>query len=717
MAGAAGLGIISGNVTQAVPGPWNGTVIVQAISAVNGEAYSDEIGSVGEFSMDVPPGTYRIYYDYQGMGNFLDVFFGGAFGTTGATVVTVEEAQTFDASLVQPAGGSISGTLTGETGALSEPTITATSVPSTPLNEPWTVIQPNGEYTINGLQPGSYRVKFEDGSDWRPEWWQGKFSAGTATSIPIALGQNVTGVDVALERATAISGTVTALTGGAPMQGVQVSLNTANQQGVKTTATDINGHYRFTSMPPGTYFVCFSRGGFVSQCWDSEFAPGTAIPIAYKDEVTGVDIALGTPSTISGSVTHRPGGGAPVPLVGAAVFLYYENDGPWSLDLVHSYAVADGANAEFSFTGLQPGNYIVGVRDNEFGNDIEYYSDKLYLADGDLIEVGVQEQIQLGALELNPGEWYPERIAGIDRFSTGVQISRASFPGAGRHLPVLYIANGMNYPDALSAGPAATAQGGGVLLVAPDAIPAAVLGEIQRLDPQRIVVAGSAASVSDAVFDQLQDLVPNTVRIGGESRYETSEKIVRDAFPTSTHVAFFVTGRNYPDALSAGPAASHLGGPVILVDGAAGALSAATKQLIRDYAITDVRIAGSWDSVSFGIESSFYDTILPFGTPTVERYNGASRYDTAAFVNEDVFDNVSHFESVVIASGAGFADALAGGTLAGARDVPMYLSQPTCLPGYVANFAASKGVKKVTFLGGPGTISDSVVAMNGGSYC
>jgi len=92
------------------------------------------------------------------------------------------------------------------------------------------------------------------------------------------------------------------------------------------------------------------------------------------------------------------------------------------------------------------------------------------------------------------------RLSGTDRFSTSAAISAASFaPG----VPVVYIANGYNFPDALSAAPVAGKDGAPVLLVSADSIPGAIQAELTRLKPKSIVVLGGFNAVSNTVSQQL----------------------------------------------------------------------------------------------------------------------------------------------------------------------------------------------------------------------
>src|SRR5690606_8089996 len=134
------------------------------------------------------------------------------------------------------------------------------------------------------------------------------------------------------------------------------------------------------------------------------------------------------------------------------------------------------------------------------------------------------------------------RLSGPDRYSTAVAIASRYSP----RVPVVYIAAGTNYPDALSAGPAAAVQGGPLLLTPPSTLPAAVRAEIERLAPDLIVVAGGTGVVSPSVYSQLSSLAPEIRRDSGANRYETSRVINERAFPGGADAAYVATGANFP---------------------------------------------------------------------------------------------------------------------------------------------------------------------------
>jgi hypothetical protein len=97
------------------------------------------------------------------------------------------------------------------------------------------------------------------------------------------------------------------------------------------------------------------------------------------------------------------------------------------------------------------------------------------------------------------------RRAGANRYATAAAISQASFnPG----VPVVYVASGLGFPDALGAGPAASHANGPVLLVTGTTIPAETAAELDRLNPQQIVIAGGTAVVSSGVEAALHQYAP-----------------------------------------------------------------------------------------------------------------------------------------------------------------------------------------------------------------
>ena len=91
---------------------------------------------------------------------------------------------------------------------------------------------------------------------------------------------------------------------------------------------------------------------------------------------------------------------------------------------------------------------------------------------------------------------HSERWAGTDRYATAVEISRSAGWDEG-NATVVYLATGLNYPDALALG--ASAEGGPILFVKPGDMTDVTRSEIRRLTPCFIVAVGGSDVVSDAV--------------------------------------------------------------------------------------------------------------------------------------------------------------------------------------------------------------------------
>ncbi|MFB2557304.1 cell wall-binding repeat-containing protein [Herbiconiux liangxiaofengii] len=288
-----------------------------------------------------------------------------------------------------------------------------------------------------------------------------------------------------------------------------------------------------------------------------------------------------------------------------------------------------------------------------------------------------------------------ERIAGPDRYAVAAAVAQAAFPGTA---PTVLLATGANYPDALSAGPAAVKLGGPLLLTSRDALPAVTASELRRLRPSQVIVVGGPASVSEDVLAAVRDIVPDTIRLSGADRYEASRTVVDYAF-SSAATAYLATGANFPDALSASAAAGSQDAPVVLVDGGAAGADQPTLTLLDRLKIRSATVAGGPNSVSTGIEASLaarYTTV---------RQSGADRYAASVNINKAAFTTSS---TVYLATGLNYPDALAGGVLAGLTDSPLFVVPTTCVPGPVLAQIRTLGATDVVLLGGPVSLSGAV---------
>lgn len=292
------------------------------------------------------------------------------------------------------------------------------------------------------------------------------------------------------------------------------------------------------------------------------------------------------------------------------------------------------------------------------------------------------------------------RLSGTDRYATAMAISKAAYPSGA---VTAYLSSGEEYADALAAGPAAAKAGGPLLLTQKNSLPTAVEAEIRRLGVTRIVVTGGTGAISDAVLTRLKAFVPSVTRVFGQDRYATARAVVSSAFSTSAKV-FVVSGENFPDALAATGAASATGSPVILVPGTRPGLEPDTRQLLTNLGAQSAVLVGGTAVMSTAVESGVRSVV-----PTVNRASGTDRFGTATALNTMVFGPTPE---AIVASGLGFADALAGSSLAAVRHAPVYTSRPDCVPDPVATDITGRlGATKVTLLGGTGSLDSNVAAL------
>lgn len=175
-----------------------------------------------------------------------------------------------------------------------------------------------------------------------------------------------------------------------------------------------------------------------------------------------------------------------------------------------------------------------------------------------------------------------DRIAGNDRFGTARAIAeRVGTPNEGTFARTAFVVSGQNYPDALAIGSLAAAARVPILPVRTGSIPVAIQDALKTLKVEHVTIIGGTAAVSTTVEEWLESAgyrvpgVPDgatnvNTRLAGGGRYETALLAANFGVALSgmdDANLYFVTGRNWPDALALGPVAGKAGRMVVLIDG------------------------------------------------------------------------------------------------------------------------------------------------------
>lgn len=282
-----------------------------------------------------------------------------------------------------------------------------------------------------------------------------------------------------------------------------------------------------------------------------------------------------------------------------------------------------------------------------------------------------------------------DRLAGADRIGTAVAVSQSSFQAGAAGAVVL--ASAGNYPDALVGAPLAAARNAPLLLTQGAALPAATLTEIQRVlrAGGTVDILGGTGAVPAPVATQLTGLGYKVVRFGGIDRYATAAKVA-DALGAPGRV-LLASGKDFPDALTAGSAAASVSGVVLLTNGAI--LPPVTKTYLRAH-------PGTVDAVGGSAAAAY---------PTAHALVGADRYATAAIVARTFFPAPT---TVGIATGQNFPDSLAGAAQLARVGGPLLLTTATGLPAPTSAYlgAVKASVSTVHLYGGTAVVFSSVAS-------
>ncbi|WP_210470074.1 S8 family serine peptidase [Sporosarcina sp. 6E9] len=191
------------------------------------------------------------------------------------------------------------------------------------------------------------------------------------------------------------------------------------------------------------------------------------------------------------------------------------------------------------------------------------------LSDGVLKEIerlGATEAIILGGKsavseaaqeELEKADITVTRASGVDRFATAAAIADLVAPNGSDEV---VIANGLDFPDALSVASHAAKVGTPILLTQKNSVPVETAIAIGKLGVKETVVVGGKAVVSDTVTKKL----PNVNRLGGYDRYETNTLIAEYYNVDNKHL-YVATGTAYADALTGAVLAANTDSAVLLV--------------------------------------------------------------------------------------------------------------------------------------------------------
>lgn len=289
------------------------------------------------------------------------------------------------------------------------------------------------------------------------------------------------------------------------------------------------------------------------------------------------------------------------------------------------------------------------------------------------------------------------RYAGGNRFETAVEVSKSGWLSSSD----VVLANAYGFADALTGVPFAYIKDAPILLTEANVIPAATRDEMKRLGARNVYILGGVGVVSQEVEDELRGKGYFVYRLAGSNRFETALQVGNAVLKNNqTKTAILTTAYNYPDALAISSYAAMKKYPIIFTEAAT--LNSKTKEFIKNNGITNIIISGGVGAVSENVEKELKNSGI-----AVERIAGTDRYNTACNIVSKY--KASFKNSIMIATGTDFPDALAGGVLAAKRQIPILLVSKDYVKDEVKNYIYSNCYGYLYVLGGTGVIPDSTV--------
>lgn len=295
-----------------------------------------------------------------------------------------------------------------------------------------------------------------------------------------------------------------------------------------------------------------------------------------------------------------------------------------------------------------------------------------------------------------------QRIKGKDRFETSVKIgNKFRLENGEEKLKNVIVSSAFGFADSLSGSILSKKLDAPIMLTGNNESSSKEAIEYIKNNVDKkgnVYILGGIASINSTIENTIKNNGYNIKRLSGEDRYGTCNSIVKEFGVKEGTPVVIVNGLNFADALSVSAPASIKGYPVLLSGN--GALPEYAKSIIKTAKPSEVFIIGGEGALSKNIEDEVKKI---YSSLKITRLSGKDRYETSLKVNK-YFDNN---ETVIMASGINYPDALSGSALAGKLNASLLLINDGSLNNQI-KFINKEKTKEVILLGGEGVLSKKV---------
>lgn len=241
----------------------------------------------------------------------------------------------------------------------------------------FTTTKADGEYTVEGLASGEYKVEFspgfESGLNYVNQYYDNQPSLSSANLVAVTSGSTTKEINAQLQVGGEIKGTVTEASTHKELEGIEVTAFEASgaESPVRSTTTGKNGEYTIAGLATGRYKVAFSPGfesglNYVTQYYDgrASLARAESVEVVQEQVKSGINAELQVGGEVEGTVTdastHKALPNAFVVALGPG-------------EAVDGSAFTE-ASGHYTIVGLPTGSYEIGFASAHY--IVQYYNDQ-----------------------------------------------------------------------------------------------------------------------------------------------------------------------------------------------------------------------------------------------------------------------------------------------------------------------------------------------------
>jgi hypothetical protein len=274
---------ISGTVTDTTGAPL-ANVIVNAYSN-SGIVFGTTTDASGHYQLPLRSGAYRLVFEDPN-GDYAALYYPNAASFLAAPAVTAP-ATNVNATLTH--AGHLTGTVRSSSGAPLSNVLVAAYNPDGSIRT--VTFATNGQYTLV-VPPGTFKViAFDTSGLYANAYLNGAVSFESESGIAVASSQTISGLDLVMQLAGTVIGTVVDAVSGAPLVNILIDAYDANGTHIARVASSASGAFML-ALPPGTYKLVASDAlhRYASSFYDgaASYDAAQAVPLSSGQSVSVV---------------------------------------------------------------------------------------------------------------------------------------------------------------------------------------------------------------------------------------------------------------------------------------------------------------------------------------------------------------------------------------------------------------------------------------------